>query len=518
MRSRVLLLAISAAGVIAAQTGEEYDFRVRVVSKLTGAPIAGANVVVDGMVGGKVWGRTDTGGSFAGKAPAAGQRFVTVTRRGYRMNTGIALAKTVEIKPGAVNSFEVEMLPLGVIAGRVVDQYGDPVVNAIVRNLRHQSLPGVGEYHDGASAATTDDRGEYRLTDLDPGRYCVAVEFDTEDLRRRKPSRFRWMEVGGYALYPGTMDINRAEEVEVPPGATKRIDDLHLNVQRPVNVSGHVKPPIAAETFSLEYHRAGPHLGLSAFAGHGGEVKSDGSFAFSVLPGTYALSASDRKSGKVSREVTIDVRDKDIAGVELSVDVAYEISGRIIIDGPESIDFSKLNLIFGAPVKIAADGTFQAHAQGDKAVYFLQGLPDDWYVKTVTVGGQPLTSRIFNLSPGNTEVLVTLKARGAQVEAIRPAMGAAPAAVYVVMLPENGAIPDPESMLHSIPDPSGKLLVRGVPPGVYRVFAIDATGLAFLFNPAILMEKYSKSAPAIQVAEGEHKTIVVSPLKIEPEQ
>jgi hypothetical protein len=247
-------------------------------------------------------------------------------------------------------------------------------------------------------------------------------------------------------------------------------------------------------------------------------VKSDGSFAFSVLPGTYALSASDRKSGKVSREVTIDVRDKDIAGVELSVDVAYEISGRIIIDGPESIDFSKLNLIFGAPVKIAADGTFQAHAQGDKAVYFLQGLPDDWYVKTVTVGGQPLTSRIFNLSPGNTEVLVTLKARGAQVEAIRPAMGAAPAAVYVVMLPENGAIPDPESMLHSIPDPSGKLLVRGVPPGVYRVFAIDATGLAFLFNPAILMEKYSKSAPAIQVAEGEHKTIVVSPLKIEPEQ
>src|SRR5690349_8088131 len=124
----------------------------------------------------------------------------------------------------------------------------------------------------------------------------------------------------------------------------------------------------------------------SAFAGHGGEVKSDGSFAVSVLPGTYALSASDRKSGKVSREVTIDVRDKDIASVELSVDVAYEISGRIIIDGPESIDFSKLNLIFGAPVKIAADGTFQAHAQGDKAVYFLQGLPDDWYVKTVTVG------------------------------------------------------------------------------------------------------------------------------------
>ena len=90
-------------------------------------------------------------------------------------------------------------------------------------------------------------------------------------------------------------------------------------------------------------------------------------------------------------------------------------------------------------------------------------------------------------------------------------------AVLVLLLPENGPAPNPESMIHAEPDQSGKLVARGVPPGSYRVFALDATNLAFAFDPKTLMEKIRKTALLVTVAEGEHKSIVVPLTKIQPE-
>lgn len=85
------------------------------------------------------------------------------------------------------------------------------------------------------------------------------------------------------------------------------------------------------------------------------------------------------------------------------------------------------------------------------------------------------------------------------------------------LLPESG-IMDVDSLLAAErADPAGKFLIHGVPPGDYRVFALDASNWPLLFDPVTLLGKYRNLAPLVTVAEGENKKIVVSPTKIPAE-
>jgi Carboxypeptidase regulatory-like domain len=519
MRIRAIVLALIGVYGIMAQTGDGYLFRVHVVNSITGAPIAGANVVVEAANNETIWGRTDVGGLFGGHAKSTGKQMLVVTRKGYRMiGTGL-MGTMLNIDPAGENNTTVQMLPLGVIVGRVLDQYGDPVRHARVHALQKEEVPGQGEYYQGFTAGTTDDRGEYRIADVAPGKYYVAAEYSLHNELVPRRSRLSWPEIGGLVLFPDVTDVANARQVEVSAGALTSVNDLHLKMQRAVTITGHVKPAPLKETNNLTLRRGGVGLGLNMFAGQGGRSEADGSFTFHVLPGSYILSASDQKAGKVSKEVMIDALDKDVANIEVTLDSSYEINGRILIDGPEVLDFSKIHLNFlGGRVKIGSDGSFHENAFGSKAQYFLQGLSEDWYVKDLIVGGQHLTRRQFELKPGITEVSLTLSPHGARLEVMRPSTGnMLDSASFIILLPEDRPTPDLESMIHAEPDQSGKLVAYGVPPGSYRVFALDATNFAYAFDPKTLMEKYGKSALLVNVAEGEHKSIVVPFTKIKPE-
>jgi hypothetical protein len=64
---------------------------------------------------------------------------------------------------------------------------------------------------------------------------------------------------------------------------------------------------------------------------------------------------------------------------------------------------------------------------------------------------------------------------------------------------------------------SGKFLVRAVPPGAYRVFTFDASNWALLMRPDVLLEKFRKLAPLIDVAEGERKEVVIRAQRLRTE-
>ncbi len=514
MKALLIFVAFTAS-TINAQTADGFAFRVHVVNSVTGTAIAGANVVIDSLSGGQVWGRTDRGGIFTGLCQASGKQVLTVTRKGYRLTGGGGLGTFIEIRPGGENTAEVQMLPLGVIAGRVLDQFGDPVRHAIVRELRKVEEPGSEAMYSGMNSAGTDDRGEYRIVNVEPGSHYLAAEFSSQQAGVRPPHS-AWPEMGGMVLLPDVTDIARAQQVEVSAGVTTRVNDLHLKVQRDVEISGRIQGADEQSVADLSLHKAGAGIGLNLFAVHGARSESDGSFTFHVLPAMYVLTASDPKTGKVSK-ITIDAQDRDVTNLVVTLDSKYEISGRIHIDGPEVLDFSKLRLNFlGGPVKIGSDGSFQANLAGDQAMFMLQGLPENWFSKDVTVGGQQLKSRLFKVPPGNTEMSITLSARGASVEATLPAGASMLDAALVVLLPEHGPIPDPESMIQARPNQTGKYEAHGVPPGTYRVFALDVNNFAYAFNPRLLMEKFGKLAPLLNVAEGEHKSIVVPLTKIPP--
>jgi len=494
--------------------------KIRVVNSVTQAPIAGANVTVDGARGAQphqLAGRTDGNGVFAGNVEFAGTHLLTAGHKGYRMiGTGL-MGKMIEIQPGQANEITVEMRPLAVIAGRVLDQYGDPVRHVIVSTQAKSRAPVPGEYYESLFAGTTDDRGEYRIADVEPGKYYLVIEYSSRDERYYTPrSRYQWPEFGGLALFPAGADIEHAQQVEARSGETVRLPDAHLTMQPAVTISGRVKPA-QTDRATVSVQRAGPNLSRHQSGMMSSELAPDGSFRVEVLPGTYTVRASDR-AGKISPTLTIEARNKNITDLELTLGQGYQISGRIVVDGPEHLEFSKVILHFFAdPVKIDTDGTFHTSAVNSEAGYMIQGLPEDWYVKECRVGGLNIAGKQFQLELGQTEVVLTLSAKGASVEIAAEGdtdINDVNHAAAFALLPDSGIV-DVNSMLASDRgDPSKKFILHGVPPGDYRVFALDVSNWALLFDPGSLLAKYRNLAPLVTVAEGEHKKIAVPLTKI----
>jgi hypothetical protein len=113
------------------------------------------------------------------------------------------------------------LIPSGVIAGRVLDEDGEPLASVTVSALREV-------YNEGkrtlatSSALSTNDLGEYRLFGLPPGRYFVTAVYphwgryggngddsDSADAQQQ-----------GYAkvFYPGTPDAAKAMSIPIKAG------------------------------------------------------------------------------------------------------------------------------------------------------------------------------------------------------------------------------------------------------------------------------------------------------------
>src|SRR5262249_54006870 len=69
---------------------------------------------------------------------------------------------------------KVRLWKLAAIDGTVVDELGEPAVGVSVRAFRRSTANGRTQFS-AASAATTDDRGEFRLSTLVPGDYVIAL-------------------------------------------------------------------------------------------------------------------------------------------------------------------------------------------------------------------------------------------------------------------------------------------------------------------------------------------------------
>jgi Carboxypeptidase regulatory-like domain len=159
------------------------------VDAVTGRPVVGAVVslgdlddrlnVVPRMV-------TDARGRFVFRQlkPSKGyylgaRRFgYAYTRYGWTapgQSLTIADIARIAVSEGQWRSnISIPLWRLGAINGRVVDERGEPVVGVAVRAFTTRRISGQPQLVAGP-IATTDDRGVYRIQDLDPGRYVVAV-------------------------------------------------------------------------------------------------------------------------------------------------------------------------------------------------------------------------------------------------------------------------------------------------------------------------------------------------------
>ncbi len=106
------------------------------------------------------------------------------------------------------------LTPEGVISGRIVDQFGEPVANARVRAVPPGARPSVGE------PALTDDSGRYAIAGLERGLYLVQAEGAAVGAAVSYESVF----------FPAATIAGDATAIEVDPGVERAGADMTVTL------------------------------------------------------------------------------------------------------------------------------------------------------------------------------------------------------------------------------------------------------------------------------------------------
>jgi hypothetical protein len=125
---------------------------------------------------------TDMGGRFELKGIDVGRYRLKVSRAGfvtqeYGQRTPNDPGAEIRLSSGQnLRDLLFRLIPWGVIAGRVLDEEGEPLPWAQVSALREVYSSGKRKLSSEA-LVPTNDLGEYRLFGLKPGRYFVSAKY-----------------------------------------------------------------------------------------------------------------------------------------------------------------------------------------------------------------------------------------------------------------------------------------------------------------------------------------------------
>jgi protocatechuate 3,4-dioxygenase beta subunit len=439
---------------------------------------------------------TDAEGHFVLKDLDAGRYVLSAQRNGYVSQSYGQKNAAEEGTPLTLNPGQqlvdigFRMIQGGVITGRVVDEDSEPLIRAQVQALQfryfqgHRRLVPMG-------AATTDDRGEYRIFGVRPGQVYVRAVLrgfgyvgQGESIDPAAPS-----ESTSYppVFYPNVQDASQASTLTVRGG-----DELHIDFsmipQRSYSVSGRVVGGLQGTsgrgTWLMLMKRG---EGDFAFGpGMNTSVRADGTFTFrQVLPDSYYLLAQQQEDerGSASAKVEVDVREGDIQGVVVALAPKVDISGRVTFENNPSAKPSSVHVALspedtqdfmrGAYAQTRDDGTFTLQAAPDEryriAAY---GAPPEMYLKSASAGRDDVLEKGF--SPASGRALDLVFAAGAKVAGtINGADGKGEPAVTVVVAPEAKLAGVADAIRTATTDQNGKYQIQGLRPGSYRIYAFE---------------------------------------------
>ncbi|HXS97797.1 MAG TPA: carboxypeptidase-like regulatory domain-containing protein [Candidatus Limnocylindrales bacterium] len=482
LSNKTLALILAAAAAAFAQNGAGISGSV--VNTVTGAPITHAHIAFR-TAGGPATAAmehpaiTDDSGNFSIANLDAGEYFYSVSRTGFVENNRQQVGRLRLAAGEKREKLTVKMDPVGVITGRVLNPDGDPVEGATI------SIYVGSRRLNNAIGAQTDDRGEYRIGGLAPGRYRLRAatrELPLPPEIRTDGTREEHLAASWYA---GTIVIG--------PGTEAAGTDIHMLAAPIVRVSGKVVG-LGDRAFIQAYSSDG---GNNAAQSH-----KDGTFDIWRLdPGHYTVTARAGQQSTVP--VEIDVAAANVDGIELryAEPVAFTITSIDADPAPQrsaapqrqsartgtaqtppvarrmtaSIVLRETGAMFSSQANQGDDGAF-AFTKVVPAKYRITLLGNPGYVQSVKVGDAVVEEPTLDLRhyrPG-TPVSITVSYKMASLAGkVTNAVEGTPLFVFVSQLTVDG----PQVTRTAAVRPDGTYEITGLVPGKYQAVVIEQSDL-----------------------------------------
>jgi Carboxypeptidase regulatory-like domain len=232
-----------AIGNPAADDPQKYKVEGTIINAVTGRPIPRALVQWSSTSGQKSL-LSGPDGDFSFDGVPEGRAQFLVRKPGYFQGRGGAFSqRTINFPVGSDSTkLVVKLTPEAVIFGRVLGKDGEPVEGASIRVERPAG--GSNLYRGlGMHQGRTDEDGSFRVPDLTPGRYVVAVQagFVTRRIlgAQSAPGNEAYPPV---IYYPAAIEEANAEQINVAAG--QRLELNFSITPRPAyRVSGSITRP-----------------------------------------------------------------------------------------------------------------------------------------------------------------------------------------------------------------------------------------------------------------------------------
>jgi len=439
---------------------------------------------------------------------------LTAQREGFLgrvVNASTLLLASMPITAFELNSgqtFRVATLsltPAGSIHGRILDSDAQPLAGLAVdvaRTTRDEK--GRKSLQRAAAVVRTDERGEYRMSMLAPGEYYVRAY--------RTSSVFGIGELVVPIYFPGTVEPLTAATVTVSAGGEVTADFHTLPVSK-YSISGavvdslpdvHPFPQLSFQLLPRNRMNIDNVAATVLLVPEG----SSGSFEIRGVPaGLFDLHVQANTSGKTySASAEIEVRDKDLKDLSLTLKPGRDVKGRLTVVGdtprnlrlissltdPNSIAdrMGEIRLFLGRTIPFTGTSGGQMVVDDEGKRFTFENVPDGSY--TLSAAGLALGAdnnylldlRVGGRSVPNQEILVGSDA----VDSIEVVIGTDGASIQgtvegttrdggqVILVPDQTRWQNASLFKRvNLFDGFGTFTLRGIAPGDYRLLAFSGT-------------------------------------------
>jgi len=441
-------------------------------------------------------------------------------------------ATPIRLRAGERFDVVIHVFRGSLIAGSVVNDDGKPVAGIKVWATRLRPLSDGEELQVPVRSAETDDRGNYRINGLPPGRYIV-FGYRSErvgEIHRTSASGQDEIVKEAGLYYPDATGPDDAERFSLEIGEERLGLDLHLHLVPVTHITGVVRFANGqacpnAWVRLLPANQVVVQDSTTKVAGTDGRFELTG-----VAAGDYEMVVNSNTSGSQGRVeplwafTAISSNGRTPAEITLVLEPASTVSGRVVFDGrstsrpsPASFQLWLQNIsgsaTYGVPSAFSIDADGQFIFKGVPRGHFMVGVqrepaPTGWTIKTELLNGRDILDFPFDIGFHEAVDGVVIAFTDRQTElsgTVNDADGkpTADATVVVFATDERFWTPRSRRIEQARPDVHGQFSFRGLPTGEYVVAAADAD--VFGRPDSLALQALKSVSARITLHDGEHK-------------